>query len=66
MKKILFVSLGIALFACNENKEKKVAETRKNTELLAYNLKEKVQQTDETATTIDSMGVSKSDSTGNS
>ncbi len=35
----------------------------KNTELLAYNLKGKVQQTDETATTIDSLGVSKSDST---
>ncbi|CAN5217991.1 hypothetical protein BH09BAC2_BH09BAC2_10040 [soil metagenome] len=62
MKKIIFIFLCICLFACNESKEKKVAETRKNTELLAFNLKGKVQQTDETVTTIDSMGVSKSDS----
>lgn len=62
MKKLIFISLGISLFACNQSAEKKAAEVPKNVDVLAYNLKGKVQRMDETTTTFDSTGTAKSDS----
>jgi hypothetical protein len=62
MKKLLILSLSIFLFACNA-KEDKVEEQRKNTDVLADNLKGKVDKVETSTSIIDSLGVSKDDST---
>ena len=65
MKRIFFLSLGLGLglLACNNGADKKAADSPKNTDWIQQNLKGRVQEIDETSTSIDSTGKSKTDST---
>lgn len=62
MKNFVLILLCISLFACKESEENKEVTTPKNADKLAFNLKGKVQQVNEMEINIDSMDVSKSDS----
>ncbi len=63
MKRIFFLSLGLGLGLLACNSDKKADDSPKNTDLIQQNLKGKVQEIDEVASTIDSAGKSKTDST---
>ena len=60
MKKFILFSACVYLLACNSNDKK--TEAAKNTDLIQQNLKGKVQNVEETTSTIDSAGNNKMDS----